>query len=132
MRPKMPMTTALILLFGLGPLVAPAGAQDVGETVALTGCLAEDDDGDEYELRGVADDATAAEEIELMAGEGVNLANHVGHTVEAIGTVVADDDAEGEDDGAEDDADDMEDMADEDDDLHVRVTTLNHVAASCD
>ena len=129
MRTKMPTAIVLVLLLGMGPRVAAASAQDVGETVTLTGCLAEDDDGAEYELRGVADDVTGAEEIELMAAEGVNLANHVGHTVEAIGTVVADDDEDGDDDGAEDDA---EDMADEGDDLHVRVTTLNHVAASCD
>lgn len=123
------MAIALILLFAMGPGVVAASAQAVGESVTMTGCLAEDDDGGEYELRGVSDDVTSAEEIELMAAEGVNLANHVGHTVEAIGTVVADDDEDG-DDGADDD--DMEEMADEDDDLHVRVTTLNHVAASCD
>ncbi|HSR41936.1 MAG TPA: hypothetical protein VLL48_07185 [Longimicrobiales bacterium] len=107
---------------------APAEAQTVGETVRLTGCLAQDeDDGEteyllEHAVNAMGEDVSATE-IELIPGGGVNLAPHVGHTVEVSGAVVADDE---EDEGEE------TEMEDEDEnELHIRVRELGHVSASC-
>lgn len=125
-----------LLLVGLVD-VGTATAQEMNATVDLKGCLAAENEGGEaeYLLEDVAD--SDASEIELMAAEGVNLAPHVGHTVEIHGTVVGDDD-EGmeDDDGAEmsEDAEQAQEAEgmDEDGDLHVKVTKLTHLAASCE
>lgn len=112
-------------------------AQEVGQTADLTGCLAQEDEAGETEfmLENVGD--SQAGEIELTAAEGVNLQPHVGHTVEVSGTVVSDDDEGAENDDGEaemeDEADEAEEAEgmDEDGDLHIRVTKLTHLAASC-
>lgn len=117
--------------------VGVATAQETGRTVDLTGCLAQEEEGDETEflLENVAD--SDAHEIELVAAEGVNMSPHVGHTVKISGTVVADDAEEADEaDEADDDEAETEEAAeaegvDEDGDLHVTVTKLTHVAASC-
>ena len=93
----------------------PTAGQEVGESITLAGCLVQEDgDGDEVEFR--LENATgaevAAEKIELVPAEGVNLAGHVGHTVEVSGVVIeADDEHENE--------------------LHIRVARLGHRATSC-
>jgi len=122
----------VVLLFGLFD-AGTAAAQEMGATVDLQGCLASESEGGqtEFMLENVAD--TEANEIELTAAEGVNLSPHVGHTVEIQGTVVGDDDEGAEDDDAaemEEEAGEAEGM-DEDGDLHVTVTGLTHLAASC-
>lgn len=122
----------VVLVFGL---IDPghAAAQEMGATVDMKGCLASESEGGEteYLLEHVA--GTEADEIELTAAEGVNLSPHVGHTVEIQATVTGDDE-----EGAEDnDGTEMEEGAgeaegmDEDGDLHVMVTKLTHLAASC-
>ncbi len=92
----------------------PTAGQEVGQTITLTGCLVqEDDDGEvEFLLENVSGAEVTAEEIELVPAEGVNLAGHVGHTVEVSGVVIADDD-------------------EDENELHIRVTRLGHRATSC-
>lgn len=111
-------------------------AQDVGATVSLTGCLAREADGEEVEylLEDAAGEEVTAAAIELVAGEGVSLEPHVGHTVEATGVVIPDDEGagmeeQGEEEGAEEEAEEEGEDADE---ILVRVTELGHIAASCD
>lgn len=106
---------AVFLMF-LGLPATTAVAQEAGASVSVTGCLvAEEDDGEtEYMLESFDAETVPVDEIELMAAEGVDLAPHVGHTVEASGVVV---DVEGESDESE---------------LQLSVTALGHVAASCD
>jgi hypothetical protein len=124
-----------VLLFGLfQPGIA--AAQEVGQSVTLTGCLAQEDEGGETEFL-LENTDWEADEVELMATEGVNLAPHVGHTVEVGGTIVGDDDEGYEDDdgeaGMQGEADEADDEGmDEDGDLHIGVTKLTHLAASCD
>lgn len=121
-----------LLLFGLVD-VGTAAAQEMDAAVDLKGCLASENEGGEMEylLEDVAD--TDASEIELTAAEGVNLAPHVGHTVEIQGTVVSDDDEGMEDDDGAEMAEEAEDAegTDEDGDLHVKVTRLTHLSTSC-
>ncbi len=119
----------IVLVFGMivfGLIDAgPTAGQEVGQSITLTGCLVqEDDDGAEVEflLENVSGAEVTAEEIELVPAEGVNLAGHVGHTVEVSGVVIADDD---EDEEAQEDEDDDEN------ELHIRVTRLGHRATSC-
>lgn len=122
MRPVLPFLGVLALaLTGF----TPVHAQAVGESLTLTGCLAHDEDDDEREyLLEHAVSAMGAEasagEIELIPGEGVDMGPHVGHTVEVSGTVVADDDE-----------DEEEEMEEDENELHLRVTELAHVSASC-
>lgn len=108
----------------------PAAAQEAGSEVSLTGCLAQEEEAGEeveYLLEGVAEEQSDADEIELLPTEGVNMAPHVGHTVEVTGTVVTEDEEEGEHEEAKGE---ME--AEEEKELHVRVSALGHIAASCD
>ncbi len=97
----------------------PTAGQEVGEDITLAGCLVQEDgDGDEVKflLQNVTGAEVAAEKIELVPAEGVNLAPHVGHMVEVSGVVIADDD---------------EDEHDDENELHIRVARLGHRAASC-
>jgi hypothetical protein len=115
-----------MIVFGLTH-ISPAAGQEVGQDITLAGCLVQADgegDGVEFFLENVTGAEVAAEEIELVPGEGINLAAHVGHTVEVSGVVIADDDeVEGEDEVEEEDADQNE--------LHIRVDRLGHQATSC-
>lgn len=119
-------TTVLAILS-----VTSVGAQEVGQEVTLTGCLAQEEEemGDEMEreflLKQVTGMDVEAEVVELLPEEGVNLTPHVGHTVEVAGTVVSDDHEEMEE-GEMD-----EEGMDEGDELHIRVSKLSHMAASC-
>ncbi|MDX1394998.1 MAG: hypothetical protein R3195_11425 [Gemmatimonadota bacterium] len=116
------LTLALVVVVGARPVVA----QEVGEAVTITGCLAQSDDGEmEFILQnGMIGEETIAE-IDLIPAEGVNVAPHVGHTVSVTGVVVAE---------TEDMANEPEDDEENDDmdDLHVRVDELGHVAPSCE
>ena len=113
-----------MIVFGLVE-AGPTAGQEVGDSITLTGCLVQEDgDGGEVEflLENVSGAEVTAEEIELVPAEGVNLAPHVGHTVEVSGVVISDDDeAEHED----------EDEDDDENDLHIRVDRLGHQATSC-
>lgn len=125
----------VVLLFGLFQ-PGLAAAQEVGQSVTVTGCLAQEEEGGETEFL-LENTDWEAEEIELMAAEGVNLAPHVGHTVEVGGTIVGDDDEGYEDDdgeaGMQEEADEAEEEGmDEAGDLHINVAKLTHLAASCD
>lgn len=103
----------------------PTAGQEVGESITLAGCLVQEDgDGDEVEflLENVMGAEVAAEEIELVPAEGVNLAGHVGHTVEVSGVVIADDD---------EDEEEQEDEDDDENELHIRVVRLGHRSTSC-
>ena len=128
-----------MIVFGLVD-AGPIAGQEVGQPITLAGCLVqEDDDGDEVEflLDNVTGAAAAAEEIELVPAEGVELAAHVGHMVEVSGVVIANEDDDADEDDADEDDEDDHDDDDEDDDeddeneLHIRVTRLGHQAASC-
>jgi len=111
------LIAALIGLLALG--AEESEAQRVGSTVSLAGCLVQDeDDADEFVLEDAA--GVDADEIELIAGPGVDLAANVGRTVAISGTVIADDDEDG-DDGDEG----------EENELHVRVTAVRHVGPAC-
>ena len=69
-----------MIVFGF-VYAGPTAGQEVGQPITLAGCLVqEDDDGDEVEflLDNVTGPAAAAEEIELVPAEGVELAAHVG------------------------------------------------------
>lgn len=122
------------LFFALAFLGLDAGfatAQEAAHpTVALTGCLAqEDNDGEaEFVLREIEDDAVSENEVELSAADGVNLAPHVGHTVEATGMMI-DEDMDGDTDDAEEDHPDVDDA---DYVRYVYVTKLSHISASCE
>ena len=126
MRNRIPM---LVIMAFAAIGFRPAAAQEIGQTVSITGCLVqEDDDGEvEFLLEGAVLGQNAVAEVELVAGDGVSLAGHVGHTVEVTGVVVADEEEE-EDEGEEAEE---EDEDDDDDELHIRVSDLGHVAASC-
>lgn len=121
------------LLIGLTALsaltLAPEAiaAQQVGENVAVTGCLEqeEDDDAIEFYFERIASPFEHLDEVELVPSAGLGLAGHVGHTVEATGLVIRD-----EDEGVEEDDDDEDEDEDEDERV-VRVTSLRHVAAGC-
>lgn len=118
------LAIATLALIGFGP----AAAQEVGDDVTLTGCLAEENDDGEVEFlleNGMLGETTF-EEVDLVAGEGVDLAAHVGHTVEVTGVVIADD--EGEDQDAEMEEEDAEG----EDELSVQVAELGHIASSCE
>lgn len=121
----------LAVVVFVGVDVGLAAAQEVGQSLTLTGCLAqEDEDGQaEYLLSHVEGEAANAEEIELSASAGVDLAPHAGHTVEVTGTVMADDEDDADDDGADDDGADDDDG--DDDELDLEVVELSHVDASC-
>lgn len=123
------LAALFLALAFLGVDAGFASAQEAHPTVALTGCLAEADDGDvEFMLRGVESDEIADDEVELSTGEGVNLAPHVGHTVEATGLVIG-----AEMDGDMGDAEgDHPDVDDANDGRYVYVTELSHIAASCE
>ena len=103
---------------------APASSQAVGDAITLAGCLVqeEEDGAVEFLLTNVTGATIEAEKVELMAAEGVNLAPHVGHSVEVSGMVIGDDDDEAEDDDDDDDDDEA---------LHMRVDKMGHKAASC-
>jgi tRNA A37 methylthiotransferase MiaB len=123
---KLYLVPGLLILFAGN--VGLAAAQDAEESIVVTGCLAQEEDGEEVEylLENVAGELAAASEIEVIPGEGVALSDHVGHTVEVTGVVVADDD--------EDEAGEAEQEADEEaeaTEVHIRATGLSHVAASC-
>lgn len=119
MRRLIPLFAMLIAAWH----VAPAAAQEVGEELTATGCLAQEDGGEaEFVLTNAQVGEATIAEIDLVPAEGVTLAPHVGHTVEITGTVIADDD---------EDEDPEEQEADEDE-LHARVTAMSHVAASCE
>lgn len=129
--PKLVTTLAAILL--VAPGLSPAAAQEAGQELSLTGCLAQEaeESGEmememEYLLEQVTGEGIMADEAELVAGEGVDLAPHVGHTVEVTGTVIDED----EDEGAVQEGEEEEEM--EEDHLHLRVTGLRHISASCD
>ena len=114
---------ALVTLVGVA--ARPATAQEVGQTVTITGCLAQSDEDGEMEFileNGMLGDRTIAE-IDLIPAEGVNVAPHVGHTVSVTGVVVAEPD-EMANEEEDEDADDMEE-------IHVRVDQLGHVSPSC-
>lgn len=99
-----------------------ATAQEVGQELTLTGCLAQEtEEGEdaEFTLGQLSGADIAAETAELLPGEDVDLAPHVGHTVEVTGTVAGSDD-EG-----------MEEEGEEENELHLNVTGLRHIEASC-
>ncbi len=102
--------------------VGPATAQEAAQDLTLTGCLAEapDDAEAKYVLQGITGAEIDAEKVHLVAGEGIDLAPHVGHTVEITGAVKADASAmEGE----------GEEKASPGTVVHV--TGMSHVSASC-
>ena len=115
-------------------LAAAQDAEAAHPTVTLTGCLAQaDDDGEtEYALAGFESDAIDGDEVELSAGEGVNLAPHVGHTVDITGMIITAEMAGQM--GRMDDAGEghPEVEKDDDDESYVYVTSMSHVAASCE
>ena len=116
---------AFLALAAFGPL----SAQDVGETVTLTGCLVQEDaeEGEEEEVdfHLVFED----EEVGLEAEADVNLGAHAGHTVELTGEVAMED----EEKGAEaDEAEEAEKAEDVEEKLHLLVSELRHISASCD
>lgn len=100
----------------------PATAQEAAQELTFTGCLAEapDDAEVEYVLQGITGAEMDAEKVHLVAGEGVDLAPHVGHTVEITGTVEHTD-AEMEGEGEEKASGGTV----------VHVTGMSHVSASC-
>lgn len=100
-----------------------AAAQEADQELTLTGCLAQESgEGEEAEfvLSHLTGTDIMAETVELIPGEDINLEPHVGHTVEVTGTVAADDAEEG-----------MAEESEEESELHLEVTALSHVAASC-
>ena len=113
--------TPLIAVLAFAAVSAtPAVAQEEAQEVSLTGCLAEESHEDEtvYVLTHVDSDAVDVQKVALRAGEGVNLAPHVGHKVEATGAVAAME-SHGE-------------MGEEKSGMHaLKVTNLGHIAATC-
>lgn len=105
------LTLGVAVLTGLS--FSAVGAQEVEQEVTLTGCLAEETEGDEigYVLTPIEgqDVDVDIEALTLVAGEDVNLAPHVGHTVEATGEWMAHGDGPA-----------------------LRVTRLGHLSATCD
>lgn len=123
MRKLIPILSVMAATaFGFGT----ATAQEPGSELTLRGCLAQmDDDGEvEYVLQHVDAEGVDLDSIDLVAADDVNLAPHVGHTVEVSGTVMADEDDSGmgmEEQGQEGDEDAPE----------LRVTALTHISGSC-
>ncbi|MFW6088219.1 MAG: hypothetical protein ACODAB_00610 [Gemmatimonadota bacterium] len=109
-------------------LATAQDAEAAHPTVTLTGCLDQDDDDGEFELEGIESEAIDGDEVALSVGEGVNLAPHVGHTVEATGMLIE----EGMADDVEDADDGYPDVDDADDAGYVYVTNLSHISASCE
>lgn len=135
MRKLAALLLALAFLGFDAGLAAAQDAEAAHPTVTLTGCLAQDDDDGEtgFELEGIASDAIDGDEVELSAGQGVNLAPHVGHTVEVTGMVITAEMASrmGAMNDAPEDHPDVEGEGD-DDENYVYVTSMSHVAASCE
>ena len=114
--------TPLIAALAVVALTAtPAATQEKPQEKSLTGCLAEETHEGEtvYVLTHVDSEAVDAEKIALKAGEGVDLAPHVGHHVEATGSVAA---MESHGEMGEEGKSEMHAM---------KVTKLGHLAASC-
>lgn len=135
---KLLMIPGILVAFASSSALAEA--QEADETIAVTGCLAQEADGEEVEylLKDVTGELAAASEIEIIPGEGVALSDHVGHTVEVTGVLVADDaedvvEAEAEvEEEAEVGAEVVvAEVEAEEDDVSIRATGLAHVEASC-
>lgn len=125
------LSALFLALAFLGLDAGLATAQEAAHpTVALTGCLAQADDDDAagFVLEGVDDEAISSDWVALTAADGVNLAPHVGHTVEATGMMI--EGGMGDDMG--DAGDEHPDVDAVDDDSYVYVTSLSHIAASCE
>lgn len=123
-------TIALILAaFGLTAFgFGHTTAQEVGQELTLSGCLAQEAaEGEqaEYTLSQLSGADIAAETVELIPGEDVDLAPHVGHTVEVTGTVAEGDAGEGMSEEGE------QESEAEENELHLNVTGLRHIEASC-
>ena len=134
MRKLVALFLALAFLGLDAGLAAAQDAEAAHPTVTLTGCLAQaDDDGETgYELTGIDSDAIDGDAVELSAGQGVNLAPHVGHTVDITGMIITAEMASQMGAmNAPEDHPDMEDAGD-DDESYVYVTSMSHVAASCE
>jgi hypothetical protein len=122
MRTKIMITATLAAL-----ILAPwdAAGQAPGDTVTLTGCLAQEEGEADagFILQGVDSEITEATRIELSADEEVDLAPHVGHTVEISGVAVA---------APAEEIDPEMPEAPEENALHIQVAALQHVEASCE
>jgi hypothetical protein len=117
-----------LLVGGVTVTAVSAAGQAIGDTVTLVGCLAQSQEGEhmEFTLENVSDAGVEGRPIELLPGETVSLVGHVGHMVEITGIVVSDgDDDEGENEGEDEDEDE------DDGELHIRVGSMGHRAASC-
>ncbi len=126
------LAALFLALAFLGLDAGLATAQEAAHpTVALTGCLAQADGEDDdagFVLESVDDEAISSDRVALAAADGVNLAPHVGHTVEATGMMIE----EGMTDDMEDADEDHPDMDDVEDASYVHVTSLSHISASCE
>ena len=118
------MPPIIVALFVAALSAAPAAAQEAGEQLTLTGCLAQDttEMGSDFVLEKVASDEIDAAKVPLVPVEGVEMAPHVGHEVEVSGVVAV----EPKDGG----------IAEEQTfaprgDWTLRVMELTHIAASC-
>lgn len=110
----------------------PAAAQEAGQELTLTGCLAQetDDAEPEFVLRNLTGQDMEIDEMDLVPGEGVNLSPHVGHTVEVTGTVVAESEHGEmmEHEGEMEHEDEMEHEGE----MALQVTSMTHISATCE
>lgn len=124
---------AMLAALAVAPLgLGAAHAQEVGTEVTLRGCLVQEEEAGEeveYLLEGVPEEQSAADEIELAAGEGVEFAPHVGHTVEVTGRVTADEDEADEEESGEEESEEEGEGYRE---IVVQASGLQHIAASCE
>lgn len=121
-----------VAFLALGQPFAFAEAKGKGEKEqTFTGCLQEGSGPDSYRLTNASSEGSESggvgesKEVELIAGDGVNLDAHVGHQVQVTGTSTAGDD-EG---GVAGLAPDPESEAEGE--LQLEVTDLQHIAESC-
>lgn len=76
------LCVVLVGLTSLWALAQDESANSKGEVRSITGCLSKSGNGDEYVLT-----ATDGSTWEMHANDAVNLASHLGQTVEVKGVV---------------------------------------------
>lgn len=119
----MPPIIIALTVAALG--VAPAAAQELGDKLTLTGCLAQDTVEMEpgFVLENVASDEVDAGSVPLVPTGELDMSPHVGHTVEVSGVVAAQ--------PAEGQAQQGEEPAPAAGEWILRVMELSHIAATC-
>lgn len=139
---KHSLSLAIVALVTVPLMVAAVSCTSaMGDTVTLTGCLQLGDEAGTFELDPVTESSEEidARALELVPADDLDLSAHVGHEVRVTGEKM---DAEGaHEEGYEEEGYAGETGAEatgagrtaahEGQELHVKVTELEHISATC-